>query len=360
MAIIPFDPTGGGSGIDKVGDGLEIISGIASVKPSVDFKFNAASRALELNPNAIDINLFKNADTFSSGVYKDGLNASSTLATLANSVKGEWWNVAAQVTISGTVFNVGDQLWCRANTVGTPANLNNFVRVPSTMGQATNTATGAIKLAGDLSGTAESPIVSKVKGINYPGNAGIAGEFMVSTGSAFDKRKLVLADVPPLPIGQAMARRRSRDFQVPNMSDTDIPFDLDWTIASTFSDMFLDIMNGGVEFRNRDTNTHVYQVSYTVIYPRAGDNANTCQWKAWIEPYANAGLRVAQSNEWRSSASVDGGDRKLTGSATIVLPPNAQFKIRTYHNAGAGVMLGGGYEGCSADYSTTLQIVLLR
>jgi hypothetical protein len=90
------------------------------------------------------------ADTLVSSVYQDALNATSTLATLTNATKGSWWNVAVAVTISGTAFAVGDQLWCRVNVTGIPANLTNFVRVPASVAIATNTTFGTVKYSNTL------------------------------------------------------------------------------------------------------------------------------------------------------------------------------------------------------------------
>jgi hypothetical protein len=102
------------------------------------------------------VTTFLKADLLVSGIYKGGLNASSTLSTLSNAVKGNWWNVSANVTISGTAFLVGDQLWCSTTVTGVPADLTNFVRVPSTSAQATTTAFGTVKMG------SATPLVSGI------------------------------------------------------------------------------------------------------------------------------------------------------------------------------------------------------
>lgn len=134
------------AGMIKPVDGLAVVAdGSTSVKVGYGLKFDA-SKNVAVDPPNIDVTTFNKADLLVSGIYKGGLDGSSTLTTLANAVKGNWWNVSAAVTISGTAFAVGDQLWCSATIVGAPANLTNFVRVPSTSAQATATAFGTVKM----------------------------------------------------------------------------------------------------------------------------------------------------------------------------------------------------------------------
>lgn len=134
------------AGMIKTVDGLAVTAdGSTSVKAGYGLKFDG-SKTLAVDPPNIDVTTFLKADLLVSGIYKGGLDGSSTLSTLANAVKGNWWNVSAAVTISGTVFAVGDQLWCSATVAGIPANLTSFVRVPSTSAQATTTAFGTVKM----------------------------------------------------------------------------------------------------------------------------------------------------------------------------------------------------------------------
>jgi hypothetical protein len=129
----------------KISDGIQVDnSGNITIKVGSGIKIDASKNVVIDAPN-IDVTTLNKADTLVSSVYQDALNATSTLATLANATKGSWWNVAETITISGTVFAVGDQLWCRANVTGTPANLTNFVRVPASVAVATNTTFGTVK-----------------------------------------------------------------------------------------------------------------------------------------------------------------------------------------------------------------------
>ena len=134
------------AGMIKPVDGLAVTTdGSTSVKVGYGLKFDG-SKNLAVDPPNIDVTTFLKADLLVSGIYKGGLNGSSTLSTLANAVKGNWWNVSSAVTISGTAFAVGDQLWCSTTVTGVPADLTNFVRVPSTSAQATTTTFGTVKM----------------------------------------------------------------------------------------------------------------------------------------------------------------------------------------------------------------------
>lgn len=169
----------------KPTDGLSIdSSGTLTTKLGTGLAYDG-TKAITINPAQIDVTTLNKADTLVNGIYKGGLNATSTLATLTNAVKGNWWNVSAAVTISGTAFGVGDQLWCQTAVTGVPVDLTNFTRVPATMAQATTTATGTIQLAGDLGGTAAAPIVSKMGGATVPASSPTAsGQYHRSSSTS--------------------------------------------------------------------------------------------------------------------------------------------------------------------------------
>lgn len=166
----------------KPTDGLSIdSSGTLTTKLGTGLAYDGA-KAVTINPAQIDVTTLNKADTLVNGIYKGGLNATSTLATLTNAVKGNWWNVSAAVTISGTAFGVGDQLWCQTAVTGVPVDLTNFTRVPATMAQATTTATGTVQLAGDFGGTATAPKVLKINGVTISGTPA-AGQVPLATSA---------------------------------------------------------------------------------------------------------------------------------------------------------------------------------
>lgn len=175
----PASPTVPGA--VKPAGGLAVSAdGTLSVKTGAGLTLDA-NKNIVVDPAGIDVTKLNKADSLVSGVYQGGLNGSSSFATLANAQKGNWWNVSAAVTIGGTAFTVGDQLWCSANVAGTPTNLNNFVRVPATMAQATTAVAGVVQLAGDLAGSATAPSVKKIDGVSLPSAAPTAGQFLRAT-----------------------------------------------------------------------------------------------------------------------------------------------------------------------------------
>jgi hypothetical protein len=130
-----------------VSDGLQAdVNGALSVKVASGVKLDA-SKNIIIDAINIDVTTLNKADTLVSSIYQDALNITSTLVTLTNATKGSWWNVAAAVTISGTAFGVGDQLWCRTTTTGIPTDLVNFVRVPASVAIATTTTFGTVKFS---------------------------------------------------------------------------------------------------------------------------------------------------------------------------------------------------------------------
>lgn len=192
MAFVPFNPSGAGGGSAapatgstpgavKPADGLSVQpDGTLTVKTGTGLKLDA-NKNVVIDPATVDVTQLNKADTLVSGIYQGGLSATSSFATLANAQKGNWWNVSAAVTIGGQAFGVGDQLWCGTNVTGTPTNLNNFVRVPATMAQATATEAGIVQLTGDLGGSATTPLVKKIDGVSLPSAAPVAGQFLKAT-----------------------------------------------------------------------------------------------------------------------------------------------------------------------------------
>jgi hypothetical protein len=158
---------GSGNTAVRIGNGLQFDNGVVIV-----------------DETEIDVTKLQNADTLVSGVYQGGLDGTSTLATLTNAQRGNWWNVSAAVTISGQAFGVGDQLWCKTAVTGAPTNLDDFSRVPATMANASTTVAGIVQLAGDLGGTAASPSVLKARGVTLPAIAPTTGQVLQATSTA--------------------------------------------------------------------------------------------------------------------------------------------------------------------------------
>ncbi len=116
-------------GVVIVGEGLAVdTNGVVSVNTGTGLQIDEDGK-VAVDEGGIDVTKTMNASLLVSGVYVGALNASSSLSTLSNAQRGNWWNVSAAVTISGTLFSVGDQLWCTTNTTGTPTDLTNFVRI---------------------------------------------------------------------------------------------------------------------------------------------------------------------------------------------------------------------------------------
>jgi hypothetical protein len=157
---------GSGNTAVRIGNGLQFDNGVVTVDEA-----------------EIDVTKLQNADTLVSGVYQGALDGTSTLVTLTNAQRGNWWNVSAAVTIGGQAFGVGDQLWCKAAVTGVPINLTDFSRVPATMANASPTVAGIVQLAGDLGGTASAPSVLKARGVTLPSVAPTAGQVLQATST---------------------------------------------------------------------------------------------------------------------------------------------------------------------------------
>ncbi len=129
-------------GMVKVGNGLSVaVDGNVTVKPGLGIYLDGSGQTAVDAAN-LDVTTLKNASSLVNGIYKGQINGSSTLSTLTDAVRGNWWICTAAVTISGQSFAVGDQLWCFANVSGVPADLSNFNKVPNTTSNATTTTAG--------------------------------------------------------------------------------------------------------------------------------------------------------------------------------------------------------------------------
>lgn len=163
--------------------------------------------------------------------------------------------------------------------------------------------------------------------------------------------------------------RRTRGFYVENAKDIDIPFDATWDELSSDGDLGL-VIEEGAYFANRSGVDRIYRVEYSIIYPSLGSNTSTCEWRSWIEPYGDAGMRLGCSSVWKPSYNhPSAGDPKLTGSATFKVRNNTRFKVRTRHTAGSsassggkelGVELGGSNDGTNENYSCSICITRVK
>lgn len=137
------------AGVVKPSDGMSVTAdGTIAVKLSTGLKFDASKNLLADESNINALNLL-NSNLLSTGVPKGGFNDTATLATFSNGVLGNWWVFGGTngFTLGGQTFNSGDQLWVRIAFSGSPADLTtNFVKVASTIGQASATVFGTVKL----------------------------------------------------------------------------------------------------------------------------------------------------------------------------------------------------------------------
>jgi hypothetical protein len=137
------------AGVVKPANGMSVaVDGTISVKLSTGLKFDASNNVLADEPNIDALNL-RNSNLLSTGAPKGGFNDSASLATFSSGVIGNWWVFGGTngFVLGGQTFNNGDQLWVRIAFSGTPAELTtNFVKVSSTVGQASSTVFGTVKL----------------------------------------------------------------------------------------------------------------------------------------------------------------------------------------------------------------------
>jgi hypothetical protein len=136
-------------GLVKPGDGLAAGGGgLLNVKPGTGLKFDGSKNVVVDEPN-IDVLNLQNANLLATGVPKGGFDNTATLATFSNGVLGNWWVYGGTnaFSLGGQTFNPGDQLWVKTAFSGAPADLTtNFVKIANTVGQATTTAFGTVKL----------------------------------------------------------------------------------------------------------------------------------------------------------------------------------------------------------------------
>lgn len=136
-------------GVKAGGNGITIdIAGLISLKNGVGLKFDASGNVIPDESN-IDVTKLKNYSLISLASPMGFIDSSTTLATFTDSKKGNFWicSSATAVTLGGVTLNANDQLWCKTEVTGAPANLtSNFVKVPYTLVQATTTTAGAVKL----------------------------------------------------------------------------------------------------------------------------------------------------------------------------------------------------------------------
>lgn len=145
----PATATTSAVGAVKPSDGLAVDAGGAlTVKIGAGLKLDASKNVLADEPNINVLNL-QNASMLSTGIPKGAFDSSATLATFSNGVLGNWWvyGGSGSFSLGGQTFAVGDQLWVKTAFGGAPANLTtNFVKVADTVGQATTTVFGTVKL----------------------------------------------------------------------------------------------------------------------------------------------------------------------------------------------------------------------
>lgn len=141
--------TSSAAGVVKSSDGLAVGGdGALTVKLGAGLKFDASKNVLADEPNINVLNL-QNANLLSTGIPKGGFDSSATLSTFSNGVLGNWWvyGGSGSFNLGGQTFNIGDQLWVKTAFGGAPADLTtNFVKVADTVGQATTTVFGTVKL----------------------------------------------------------------------------------------------------------------------------------------------------------------------------------------------------------------------